>query len=57
MRQVGDMLGDAIGLQAPAVVGKSDNGVRISDVDPLGIVARRIKCDSVGLVESAGEDG
>src|SRR5580704_14522737 len=55
--KIGDVLGRTGGLKVPIFVRNADDGVCVSDVDPLGIVSRRVKGDAVRLVEAFHKDG
>src|SRR5436190_22064208 len=47
----------ALRLQVAIVIGKALNGIGVSDVNPLRIGARRIKCDAKRLAQPGSECG
>src|ERR1039458_3303410 len=54
--QIGELLHGASGCQVAVVVREANDGVGVTDVDPLGVGAEGIEGDAERLVEIGGED-
>ena len=55
MGKLGEMLGGSPWLQVTVLVGKANHGIGVADVDPLRVIAGRIKGDAVGTFQPAAK--
>ena len=54
--KIGDVFGRSGCFQIAIFVRDANDGVRVADIDPLGIVSRRIESDAVRTVKAFNED-
>lgn len=55
--KIGELPGGTAGDEVAIAIGEAEDGVGVTDVDPLGIRAVGVEGDAEGLVETGGEDG
>src|ERR1700730_12182819 len=56
VRQINDVFFRCASLQVAILIGKADDRIRVSDINPLGIWPGRVERNTVGATQAGGKN-